>query len=98
MTAQQLERIAELRALNYPYSFIGRALDLPSNTVKSICRRNGYSPSGSRKTKAEKQSTRLCKNCHRILTDTDNRSRQFCSEKCRTEWWKTSRKVTEKSR
>lgn len=98
MTAQQLKRIAELRALNYPYSFIGRELDLPLNTVKSICRRKGFPTSGSRKTKTEKQSARLCKNCHRVLSGTDNRNRQFCSEECRTEWWKNNRKVSLKSR
>ena len=93
MTAQQLERIAELRALNYPYSFIGRALGLPSNTVKSVCRRKGFPASGKRKTKAEKHSVQLCRNCHRILPDTDCRSRQFCSEECRIEWWKNNRRV-----
>ena len=98
MTAQQLERIAELRALNYPYSFIGRALGLPSNTVKSVCRRKGFPASGKRKTKAEKHSVQFCKNCHRILPDTDCRIRQFCSEECRIEWWKNNRRVIEKHR
>ena len=97
MTAQQLERIAELRAHNYPYSFIGRELGLSSNTVKSICRRRGYPVSGHRKTKAEKQSAMLCKNCHRILTDTGNRNRQFCSDECRSAWWRSHRKMVEKT-
>ena len=87
MTAQQLEWIAELRAQNYPYSFIGRELGLPSNTVKSICRRRGFAASGTRKTKAEKQSIFVCKNCRRVLQNDGPQKRQFCSEKCRTEWW-----------
>ena len=82
MTVQQLERIAELRALNYPYSFIGRALGLPSNT----------------KTKAEKYSAQLCKNCHRLLPEAGRKDRQFCSDECRIEWWKNNRKVIEKYR
>ena len=98
MTAQQLERIQELRALNYPYSFIGRALGLPSNTVKSVCRRKGFPAPGKRKTKAEKYSTQLCKNCHRLLPEASRKDRQFCSEECRMEWWKNNRKVIEKRR
>ena len=98
MTAQQLERIQELRALNYPYSFIGRALGLPSNTVKSICRRRGFHTSGKRKTKTEKHNVQLCKNCRRPLPVAGRKDRQFCSEECRIEWWKNNRKVIEKQR
>ena len=96
MTAQQLERIEELRAQNYPYSFIGRELDLSSNTVKSICRRKGFHAFGSRKTKAEKQHPPLCKNCHRVLTGAGRSDRQFCSAKCRAAWWRSQREVIKK--
>ena len=98
MTAQQLERIAELRAHNYPYSFIGRELGLSSNTVKSICRRKGFPASGSRKTKVEKQSVFLCKNCYRIVQSDGPQNRQFCSEQCRVEWWKNHRRAIAKNR
>ena len=50
MTVQQLEQIAALRQENYPYSFIGRELGLSPNTVKSVCRRNGFDTIGSIKT------------------------------------------------
>lgn len=96
MTASQCERIAEMRLQNYPYSFIGRALDLSPNTVKSICRRHNLPTSGERKTKEEKQSTQLCKYCHRILPKSGVKNRQFCSESCRTGWWKENRKIIEK--
>lgn len=95
MTEQQLERIAEFRHLNYSYSFIGEALDLSLNTVKSTCRRKGFSAEGCRKTKAEKRSVRLCKNCRRILTEDGRIDRKFCSDACRYEWWKNNRKVIE---
>ena len=46
MTATQRKRIAELRAENYPYSFIGKALDLSPNTVKyhvkNILQKTGF--------------------------------------------------------
>ena len=94
MTASQSERIAEMRLQNYSYSFIGRALDLSPNTVKSYCRRQGLAAEGPRKSKVEKQNTPLCKNCRRLLAG-GRSDRTFCSEKCRSEWWKNQRKIIE---
>ena len=94
MAAVDIERIAEMRLQNYSYSFIGQALNMSPNTVKSICRRQGFAAEGSRKTKAEKQNAPLCKNCHRLLTG-GRSDRAFCSEKCRSEWWKNNRKIIE---
>ena len=94
MTAQQLERIAELRQQNYPYSFIGRALDMPLNTVKSICRRRGFSASGNRKTKSEKAAAVLCKYCSKPLIGKQPGA-LFCSDYCRTSWRRENRKVIE---
>ena len=93
MTTAQKERIAELRAQNYPYSFIGKALNLSPNTVKSICRRKAIEAHGRRKTKVEKQSAPLCKNCHRLLGG--KKGQLFCSEACRSNWWRRNRDVTE---
>jgi len=90
----QKQRIAELRQLNYSYRFIGDTLSLSPNTVKSICRREHFQAFGPRKTKAEKQNAPLCKNCHRLLTG-GRSDRSFCSEKCRSEWWKNNRSITE---
>ena len=92
MTAKQLETIAALRRHNYPYSFIGRALSVPPNTVKSICRRKKFEPAEPRKTKKEKQTAPLCKNCHCLLTN-GRKDRVFCSDECRSDWWKNNRKI-----
>lgn len=91
--SDQLLRIAELRQQNYSYRFIGDILSLSPNTVKSICRRKHFEATGPRKTKAEKQNAPLCKNCRRLLTGGRN-DRTFCSEKCRTDWWRRNRIVT----
>lgn len=88
--------IAELRKMNYSYRFIGDALSLSPNTVKSICRRKHLDTFGPRKTKAEKQNTVLCKNCLRLLDQSSRKDRLFCSEACRIEWWKNHRRVIEK--
>ena len=54
MRSEVKQRIASLRKENYSYAFIGNMLHISPNTVKSICRRNGYEAFGKRKTKAEK--------------------------------------------
>ena len=90
------QRIAELRQQNYSYRFIGDALSMSPNTVKSICRRCGYDAFGDRKTKAEKLSTRFCQNCGAVLLHCGNREQKFCSDSCRRKWWKINRRITEK--
>lgn len=90
------QRIAELRQQNYSYRFIGDALSMSPNTVKSICRRKHFDAIGPRKTKAEKQRTSICKNCYRTLDQDGRKNRLFCSDSCRTEWWKHNRRITEK--
>lgn len=47
MRSEVKQRIASLRKENYSYAFIGRTLHLSPNTVKSICRRNGYEAFGN---------------------------------------------------
>ena len=90
------QRIAELRQQNYSFRFIGDALSMSPNTVKSICRRRGYAAFGSRKTKAEKQITRFCQNCGAVLPLNGVQEQRFCSDRCRRKWWKMNRKVIEK--
>ena len=96
MQNTQNERIEQLRRENYSYCFIGNALNLSPNTVKSICRRMHFEALGPRKTKAEKEKTVLCKNCHKPLEQDGRRDRLFCSESCRMEWWKNNRRIIEK--
>ena len=95
MTASQGESIAAMRLQNYSYSFIGRALDLSPNTVKSYCRRRGFEAIGPRKTKAEKLNAILCKNCHKPLPETARKDATFCSDNCRAEYRRKSRKISE---
>lgn len=96
MTARQLEQIAALRQQNYPYSFIGRELALSPNTVKSICRRKGFTTVGSRKNKQEKTTAVLCRNCRKPLPIDMRSDAVFCCESCRTEWRRSNRKIIRK--
>ena len=95
MTVSQCERIAEMRLQNYFYCFIGRALDMSPNTVKSICRRQGFAAKGPRKSKVEKQNALLCKKCNRLLIG-GRSDRTFCSGKCRSEWRRKHFKIVAK--
>lgn len=97
MTTKQLEQIAVLRLNNFPYSFIGREMELSPNTVKSICRRNGFIALGFRKTKAEQEAAVLCKNCLKPLPSTTRSDAIFCSDYCRSDWRRKNRRVIEKS-
>ena len=96
MMAEYLEIIEILRGLNYSYSFIARELDMPMNTVKSVCRRKGFAAHGKRKTKAEKASAPICKCCHKPLPEGMRNDAKFCSSYCRTKWRRQNYKVTEK--
>ena len=96
MMTQELETIAALRRQNYPYSFIARELGLSINTVKSICRRRGLKALGARKTKTEKATALLCRNCRKPLPEGSRQEVKFCCGYCRTEWHRRNRRVSEK--
>ena len=94
MTPLQEQRITELRQQNFSYRYIGEQVDMPLNTVKSICRRRGIESFGPRKRKVEKKRSALCHNCLCYLDHKgDARDRRFCSDACRMEWWKKKRRV-----
>lgn len=95
MSRVQWERIAELRALNYSYQFIADKIGMPMNTVKSICRRQEFLTNGPRKTKIEKQTARLCRNCLKPLYLEQRRDSVFCSDYCKTAWRRKNRRVRE---
>lgn len=88
MNYQEQETIRILRTANYSFSFIGKALNIPKDTVKSYCRRHDIRPEGPRKTKAEKENANLCKNCHRPIPDHFRKGTIFCSSTCRRAWQK----------
>jgi len=96
LTTQQLETIAALRRENYSYQFIGDHLGIPMNTVKSICRRRGMEAEQPRKTKADKQNARFCRNCNKPLLSSSRSDAAFCSDYCRVKWRRKNRRIIEK--
>lgn len=86
MTPRELEGIRALREKNYSYQFIADILGISMNTVKSTCRRKGFSAHGKRKTKEEKLQSKFCKYCFEPLPG-GRANKEFCSDKCRRSWW-----------
>lgn len=99
MKESTIESIGILRAENYTYACIGRALSMSTDTVKSVCRRYGFVPrEGEQKKNVNKAAsiTRAarCKFCDSILRNPWNRRNKiFCSNKCRYTWWNLERRV-----
>lgn len=93
MDRKTMENIAALRRQNFSYACIGEKLGMPSNTVKSICRRRDIQPVDMRrKTKAEKAALAICRYCGRELVFTSAQKKQFCNDHCRIEYWKEARR------
>ena len=99
MKEKQVDIIGRLRAENYTYAGIGKALGMSGNTVKSICRKYGFAPDPNSRKKninqiaAYEQQPR-CKFCACIIENPWNRkSKTFCSDKCRYDWWNRERRI-----
>lgn len=87
MTSEQQKQISRLRHQKCSYSKIAAALSLPKNTVQSYCRRNSLSSDGLR-------NTAKCKQCGKtIILKEKCKPRQFCSDKCRIDFWKAIHKT-----
>lgn len=97
MEAEKIAVIETLRRLNYPYSFIAKELGMSLNTVKSICRRNGFKAEGKRKTKNEKETAHICNYCHKPLLDDKRSDSKFCSLNCRIKWRRQNIKIIQKN-
>lgn len=83
----QKNAILTMRRQGCSYQQIAEHLTLSSNTVKSICRRNGAKPA-----QPTMSTLDICKNCGAPLSpNVSGRKRTFCSDKCRYVWWNTVR-------
>ena len=96
---KQIEMIGRMRAENYTYAGIGKALGMSGNTVKSICRRYGFTPAEGVPMKninhavAYEEQPR-CKFCGAVMDNPWNRvGKAFCSDRCRYKWWNRERRV-----
>ena len=95
MNDMQKSQIINMRAAGIGYKAIAKNLDISENTVKSFCRRNNLTstemivPVPITENSAE---VVLCKNCGKVVPQNDKRKKkQYCSDKCRMNWWNSHR-------
>lgn len=82
MNEMQKSQITALRKKGCGYIRIANELELSENTVKSYCRRYGLSVENL-------ENMVFCRNCGAAIVNTEKwKPRQFCSDLCRTVWWK----------
>lgn len=99
MKDMRIETIGKLRAENYTYAGIGKALGMSGNTVKSICRKYGFVPNENARKKNVNQAIAYeqqprCKYCASVIMNPWNRKgKEFCSDKCRYRWWNRERRI-----
>lgn len=87
MNKTQKENITKMRQSGLTFHEISSALSLSLNTVKSYCRRSGICPLSSTSTATVKRL--FCKQCGQEITQkSTGRTKLFCSNACRQEWWK----------
>jgi hypothetical protein len=97
--SQIKEKLIGLRAAGWGYATTARELSLPVATVKSFCQRNRIDRVIDIEEKIRQTGTVFCQNCTRPLgkrTDFKQKSKKFCSDKCRMEWWKTHPEALDK--
>jgi endogenous inhibitor of DNA gyrase (YacG/DUF329 family) len=79
-TQMQKNEILKLRSQGCSYNNIALRLSISVNTVKSVCRRNVVEPIDLKNAR--------CKQCGQPISLREkHRPKQFCSDKCRKDWW-----------
>lgn len=83
-----LDAVKALRQEGYSLTTIANLMGINRNTLKSQCRRYDIPVAKKRKTKAESQNIQLCKFCWKPVKRTTKREKAFCSDLCRTRYWR----------
>ena len=95
MTELQKTRIRALRAQGIGFAEIAKQLDIPRETVKSFCKRNGVGSISETPPTPDPQPEKIpaedgiCRACGKNIEQTVGRKRRvFCCAQCRTSWWR----------
>ena len=99
ISKNEIENIRQLRATNHSYASIGKILDLPPNSVKSICRRYGFTVdeahTDDQKSVASQEVLLKCKYCGKLMDNLWHRKQKtFCSDKCRWDYWNQEKRLS----
>lgn len=88
MTGEQKQQIYLLRKKGATFGDIANKLNVPKNTVKTFCWRNGLSDTELKKPQNNRGYMGFCKQCGKPLEQkAKSRPKKFCCEKCRLTWW-----------
>jgi len=86
MTAQEKQRINQLRDEGWSYGAIADELGVTASKVKSFCVRHNLG--GIRSTAGRSVSEGGCEQCGAPVTQSKGRKhKRFCSDTCRFKWW-----------
>lgn len=84
MTNGQKEKIIRFRRQGRGYADIGRELGISKDTIKSFCRRHGFTVS-----EIISDDKDRCRECGKPLVQVEKKKKQiFCCKSCREKWWK----------
>jgi len=89
LTGEQKQQIYILRKQGVSFADIAAKLDIPRNTVKTFCWRNGLSDAEIDQPQLNCGFMGFCKQCGKSLEQkSKSRQKKFCCDKCRFTWWK----------
>ena len=92
MTEQDKALLIGYRQQGKGCTEIARLLGVSVNTVKSYCQRNGINAETNPSAGTLPVQKRTCKQCGAEIEQVaHHRERQFCSDRCRMQWWHSHR-------
>ena len=92
MTADEKDKIRELRLKGIGYKGIAASLGLTRDIVRGFCKRNGLAGDScvvALNIEEKLDKNIICACCSKPIKQKDQgRMRKFCCEECRRKWWK----------
>lgn len=101
MTAEEKEKIRELRLKGMGYKGIAGLLGLSRDSVRGFCKRNGLDGDScvvALNVEEKVKRNLLCACCEKPIKQKEQgRTKKFCSEECRRKWWRENQSERNKS-
>ena len=91
MTDEEKSQIRILRSEGYSYGRIAKMIGIKRDTVSSYCLRNQIKAPYKENCPGDPTEYRLCSYCHQLFPAKISKSQQFCSTKCRNDYWSRER-------
>lgn len=93
MNEIEKENIRIMRSNGCSYGQIAKTLGIKKSTVKMHCLRNGIvCQIDTDYQRKHRSSWRICPFCNEVYSVTLGNEKRFCSDKCRSNYWKEEKK------